>query len=803
MTSLAQRSMAGGELSPAMSARVDQVKYQTGLRTCRNFWVMRHGGVTNRPGTRFIAEQKSNSARGRMLKFIFNNEQTYVLVFEDRCIRFIREGAELNVSGVPAYNGATAYVPGDMVLSGAVNYYCKANSTGNAPPNVTYWYPLSGTIYEIPTPYVSADLPTLKYSQSGDVVTITHPNYPPYYLSRTGHTTWTLTAATFTPSITAPGSVVNSGPAGTTTQWVVTAVKDGNYEESLESTSTGTSATPSSGSPITVSWAAVSGAIEYNVYKKKNGVWGFIGTTTDAAFIDDGIVAVITDTPPVSRNPFATSNNYPSATTNYQQRQIYANTNNNPEGVWGTRSGSYKNLTVSSPSQADDAVTWSMAGRQVNAIKHMVEVGQLVMLTSGAEVVIQGNAGGVLAPGEVNPNTIAYNGASDVVPAVVGNSIVYVQARGTIIRDLKYEVQSTGYTGRDLTVFSSHLFDKYTVVAMDYAQIPHSIVYAVRDDGTLLGMTYMREQEVWGWHRHDTDGEFEDVCVIPEGNEDVAYFLVQRTVNGVTKRYKECFASRVIEDVARDAFFVDSGLSYDGTNTSATTMTLTGGTDWTIDETLILTASVAYFSSGDVGNAIVLTVDEVSLTLTISGYTSTTEVSVRPARTVAAAFRSVALTTWAKAVDQVGGMSHLEAKSVAILADANVQAQVVVTGGVVSLDRPYVHIHIGLPITADIETLSIDTTEAETLLDKLKLISHVGLITQETRGLWGGNNFDNMYEFKQRSFETYDDPIAPRTGIYEVGVDSNWDYNGRVAIRQIDPLPATILAVIPKAEASA
>lgn len=803
MTSLAQRSMAGGELSPAMSARADQVKYLTGLRTCRNFWIMRHGGVTNRPGTRFVAEQKDNSAKGRMLKFVFNNEQTYVLVFENRCIRFIRDGAELNVAGVPAYNGATAYVPGNLVSNSGVNYYCHAGTTGNAPPNVTYWYPLSGTIYEIPTPYVSADLPTLKYSQSGDIITITHPNYAPRYLSRTGHTTWVLELATFAPSISAPGSVVNSGAAGTATEWAVTAVKDGSYEESLRSSSTGSSASPSSGSPITVSWGAVTGAVEYNVYKKKNGVWGFIGTTTAISFIDDGIVPTITDTPPVSRNPFVGANNYPSATTNYQQRQIYANTNNNPEAVWGTRSGSFKNLTVSSPSQSDDAVSWSMAGRQVNAIKHMVEVSQLVMLTSGAEIIIQGNGNGVLAPGEVNPNTIAYNGASDVTPALVGNSIVYVQARGTIIRDLKYEVQSTGYTGRDLTVFSSHLFDKYTVTAMDYSQIPHSIVYAVRNDGTLLGMTYMREQEVWGWHRHDTDGEFEDVCVIPEGNEDVAYFLVKRTINGVTKRYKERFASRVINDVARDAFFVDSGLSYDGTNTTAVTMTLTGAFDSAPYPILLLTASAGYFSAGDVGNAIVLNVGVESLTLTIMSYLSTTVVQVQPAKTVATEFRAVAMTTWSKAVDQVGGLDHLEGKSVAVLADASVLSQRVVTGGAITLDRTYSHIHVGLPIVADIETLSVDTVEAETLLDKLKLINRVGLIVQETRGLWGGIDFDHLYELKQRSFEDYDEPIEPRTGLYEIGIDSDWDYNGRVAVRQLDPLPATILAIIPKVEASA
>jgi hypothetical protein len=175
---------------------------------------------------------------------------------------------------------------------------------------------------------------------------------------------------------------------------------------------------------------------------------------------------------------------------------------------------------------------------------------------------------------------------------------------------------------------------------------------------------------------------------------------------------------------------------------------------------------------------------------------------VQPAKTVPAAFRSVALATWSKAVDQVGGLGHLEGKTVAVLADANVLAQTVVTGGVVTLDRPYVCIHVGLPIEADMETMSIDVANQETLLDKLKLIAGVGLMVEETRGLYGGVDFDHLYELKQRSFEDYDEPIRPLSGIYEVNIDSNWDYNGRVVVRQTDPLPATILAVIPRAEAS-
>ena len=798
MTAIIQRSFAGGEIAPSLGARSDVVKYQTGLRTCRNFFVQRHGGIANRPGTRYVAAQASSAARGRLIKFVFNADQTYVLLFENQRMRVVRDRAVLLCGTLTAYNGATAYVPGDKVASGGVNYYCIANTTGNAPPNATYWYamPADGT-YEIPTPYLTADLDTLQYDQSGDVVTLMHQSYAPRELRRTGHTTWVLASITFAPSIAAPTGVANSGAAGATTSWVVTTVKAETLEESLQSTATTSSATPSSGSPITVSWSAVTGAAEYNIYRALNGIYGYVGTAAGTSFSDTGALPNTAETPPTARNPFSGSGNYPATGTYYQQRKVYAATANNPEKVEASRSGMFKNFTRSSPIQDDDAVSWSMAGRQVNEIRHMVEIGQLVMLTAGAEWVIQGNAAGALVPGEVNPTPIAYNGSSTVSPAIVDSSLIYVQARGTKVRDLRYVVQSTGYEGRDLTVFGAHLFDGYTITRLDYANVPHSIVWAIRDDGTLLGMTYLREHELWGWHRHDTgaDGVFEDVCVVPEGNEDAVYVLVQRTIDGATVRYLERFDSRVSRwtDFDTQAFFVDCGLTYNGRNTTATTMTLSGGTDWTIYEALTLTASAGFFTAGDVGNAIVLHYDDdtLSVTLTITGYTSATVVTVQASRTVPAGVRSVAVSTWSKAVDELAGLDHLEGESVAILADGSVETQQVVTAGAITLPRPYSVIHIGLPIEADAETLAIDSVTSETLQDKRKLVRSVTLQVESSRGIYAGIDFDNLRE------ANYGDPIEQFTGAVEIALDSTWNDNGRVCVRQSDPLPLTILAAIP------
>jgi hypothetical protein len=797
-SSIIQRSFAAGEIGPALYARADQVKYQTGLKTCRNFIVMRHGGVTNRPGTEFIAEVKDSAARTYLTKFVFNDSQTYVIELGNQYARFYRDGAQIVVSGVAAYNGATAYVPGNLVESGGVNYYCKAATTGNAPPNATYWHPLTGTIFEIPTSYVTADLSTLRFVQSGDVVTITHPNYPPAELARTGHTAWTLTTISFAPSISAPTGTANTGAVGTATAWKVTAVKSDTYEESLASNETSSSATPSSGSPITVSWGAVSGAVEYNVYKQTGGVYGFIGVSTGLSFVDNGITADQSITPPVARTPFGSASNYPSVAGYFQQRRFFANTDNEPEKVWGTKTGTGNNLTISSPLQDEDAVTFSLKGRKVNEIMHMAEIDDFVVLTAGGEWAILGDSDGVLrATAPANAKQKSYHGSSEVAPAIIGNNLIYLQARGTILRDFRQDL-SQGAQSRDLSIFSPHLFVGMTIERMDYQQVPHSIVWAARSDGALLGMTYLRDHEVWGWHRHDTNGgdKFEDVVCVPEGTEDAVYSIVNRTVGGATKRYIERFASRVISTVAADARFLDSHLTYDGRVTGGETVTLTSaGGGWTHDDEITVTRSSGGFVSGDVGNAVHARSGDDQAEIVIGTYVSATVVRGYPRRDVPASLRGVASSDWGRAVDMVSGLDHLEGRTVGILADGNALTQQTVTSGdVTSLGRQYEIIHVGLPIEADVETLDLDV-DGEQIRDSRKRIGSVSLLVEDTRGGFVGPDADNLTELK------VDDVIGTAlqtvTGIKEINIAATWRQSGSFFVRQSDPLPMTILAAIP------
>lgn len=763
MPSIIQRSFAGGEIAPALYARSDQVKYQSGLQTCENFIVMRHGGVANRPGTKFICEVKSSANKVRLIRFQFNASQTYVLEFGNLYMRVIKNGVQLTVSGTP---------------------------------------------YEIVTPYVTADLAALNYVQSGDVVTITHPNYAPRTLSRTGDTSWALAAITYAPSILPPASVTLDHSVGTTTYYKVTAVKAETFEESVPTAEVGSNHVVTSSQPMVISWPAVSGAGEYNVYKRKNGIFGYIGFTSGLSFTDDGISPDVTDTPPIARDPFPSAGNYPSTTAYYQQRAVFACTTNEPEKVWLSRSGSYKNFTYRSPIQDDDAITFTIAGRQVNRVQHLVEVNQLLILTSGGEWLVLGDADGAIKPTAINLRQQGYNGSSSLSPIVVGNNALYVQARGAVVRDLRYDVGSDGYTGRDLTVFAAHMFDGYQVTAWDYQQIPHSVVWAVRDDGTLLGLTYVKEHEVWGWHRHTTDGVFEDVCCVSEGDEDAVYVQVKRTVNGTTKRYIERFAKRhtsELFDIVTDAFFVDCGGTYDGTNLGATTLTVASETGLTVQHTQILTASTSIFVSGDVGNAFDLTVAGVKIRLKVLDFLSGTQVRVQPAKDIpASGFAGIASATWVKAADEILGLTWLIGKTVNILADGNVHPQRVVDGtGKVTLDRPYGVVHVGLPYTSTLKTLTIDSPNQETLSDKQKIVHRVSLFVESARGVFAGPDAAHLRELKQRSSEPYANPVGLTTGVVEVQTVSQWDRNGQLVVQQQDPLPITVLSIVPQVTISA
>ena len=1048
------RSFAGGELSPEMFGRIDDQKFQTGAAKLRNFIALPQGPAVNRPGTKFVRAVKDSTKKTRLIPFTYSTTQTMILEFGEGYIRFHTQGETLLAGTGAAYNGATPYVVGDMVSYGGSNYYCILASTGNLPTNVTYWFLISSPAYEIPSPYLEADLFGIHHVQSSDVLTLVHPNYAPRELRRLGATKWTLVKIPFVPSVTTPSgvavtasrgeafninsitlanpgsitlssahqfvvgdSVYISGVGGMTqladsfyvvntsatpalsvknyttgvpvnttaftaytsggtieygskifdivNSYVVTAIGANGVDESLASTSASvTNNLYVNGAFNTITWSSVSGALRYNIYKIQSGLYGYIGQTQALSFTDDniapdmgittpiydttfyenGIVSVpvtnggtgygttitggsfsavtvvsggtgysgtptltvsdptgtgavftvtlslgvittigitnagsnytapifvladggagpvtkavlapvlspvvrgavvlaVTDatgtgaavsaevtggvitkvnvtspgsnyTAPVvtvttasggSSAAFGTAVlsglNYPGAVSYFEQRRVFAGTTNSPQQLWMTRSGTESDMSYRLPVKDDDRISFKVAAREANTIRHIVPLQQLMLLTSAAEWRVSPVNSDAITPTTISVRPQSYIGANNVQPSIVNNSMVYCAARGGHVRELGYSWQSNGYITGDLSLRAAHLFDNYEISDMCYSKSPHPLIWFISSTGYLLGLTYVPEQQIGAWHWHDTDGTFESCANVAEGAEDHVYVVVKRTVNGNSVRYVERMASNAFDSID-DCFFVDSGLTYDGNNTTATTVTVSGGTLWGPTELLTITASTsifAYPATTDVGDAFVFTAtDGTQYRLTIESCSSTTVVQARSDKVLAVAFRNVPISNGAFARNSVGGLSHLEGKTVSILADGAVMPRKVVVGGSVSIDRAAVKIHVGLQYLSDLQTLPLAINIEAFGQGRVKNINQAWVRVFRSSGLFVGPTADKLTEAKMRTNEPYGSPPSLRSDEISVNITPTWAQSGQIYIRQADPLPLTVVGV--------
>ncbi len=257
------------------------------------------------------------------------------------------------------------------------------------------------------------------------------------------------------------------------------------------------------------------------------------------------------------------SNLYPGCTTYYQQRQVFGGSYGFPQDVWFSTVAGFESFEKNNPVLDDDGITLRIVSREVNEIRHFVDIRQLVALTSGGPFVLNGNDNAVVTPTTIRAERQEGYGCSHVRPVVVGKQTLYLQEKGGKVRSLGYSFADDAFVGTDLTILSAHLFDGYSIVDWAYQEAPYSCVWAVRDDGVLLGLTYLPEHEVAAWHRHDTDGTFESICTVSEDDIDALYVVVNRTIGEATKRFIERMDDRDWTSI-EDAFFVDCGLTYDG-----------------------------------------------------------------------------------------------------------------------------------------------------------------------------------------------------------------------------------------------
>jgi len=523
-----QNSFSKGILSPSLQGRVDLEQYALGLKKITNGIVLQEGCVLNRAGLKFIEKTKNNNKKVKLIPFIFNLNQSYIIEAGDMYMRFLKDGG---------------YILDD-----------------------------NDEIYEIQSPYSEDELYELDYVQQSDVMTIVHKNHKPYELSRLDHNNWQLDEINFQPKVLPPSNVQisyhGSASSNTTTyEYVVCSVDIKTKEESTRSSVVSVvghlEAYWTTSEYILLSWDAVDNAVEYNIYRSVNGIFGYVGTSANTTFKDNNIEPDLKSCAPIYVNPFLNEN--PTCVCYYQQRKIYSSSDNSPQTLWASQTGTNNNFNISRPLNSTDAITMSIYDNVANKIQHLIPFDDLIVMTNNAEWCVNGSDKIFSASPAPVAKLQSYYGSSKIKPVLSGSMVLFVQSGGSIVRDLGYNYLSDSYDGQELTLLATHLFEGKTIVDMCYSKEPYRILWCVMDDGTVNALTYNPKQKISAWHTHITKGKFECCTTIRENNEDIVYFVVNRVIDGISVRYIERMNTRVISSM-KDAFFLDCALKWDFEN---------------------------------------------------------------------------------------------------------------------------------------------------------------------------------------------------------------------------------------------
>ena len=720
-------NFTAGELSPRLDGRNDLAKYPAGCKTLENMVVFPHGAAARRPGTQFISEVKTSSNKTRLIPFEFSTVQTYVLEFGNQYMRVYKDKAQ--------------------VLSG-------------------------GSAFEISTPYLTAELFDIKFAQSADVMYLTHPSHSTRKLSRTGHTSWTLTEVDFTngPFLDTNISTTTLTPSGTTGSVTITAsantfvstdvnrlVRIGDGIAKITNFSSATSVTATTSTD-------------------------FANTNASTNF---------------SLGAFSTTTGFPSCVTFFEQRLVFAATVNNPQTIYFSKSGDYENMdaNIGGTIKDDDAIVYTIASNQVNAIRFLSPTRTLIIGTAGGEFAVYGGGDNdAITPTNIIIKRQSNFGAANVDAVPVGNATLFLQRARRKIRELAYNFDVDGYIAPDMTILAEHVTEG-GVTQMAYQDEPLAILYVVRGDGELVALTYQRDQQVTAWHRHIFGGLFgtgkavcESVAVIPtDDTEYQVYVIVKRTINGSTKRYIEVLNTFDFTETDNTTFnFLDSQLNYDGVSTtlngnisnSATTITLTDASSFSSAGKIKINNEIISYAGKSTNN----------LTGCTRGVNSTTAVAHTSGVTVD------------QVLETVTGLSHLEGQTVSILADGATHPTKVVSSGSISLDRASKKVKVGLSYTSILQTMRINAgSQNGTAQGKTKRIYEVTARLFESVGIEVGPDLNNMERVPFRtSSDPMDQGIPPFTGDKEVEFRGNFETDGFIFVRQTQPLPLTVLSLYPR-----
>ena len=778
-------SFTKGELSPRLRGRTDYEGYFNGCETLLNMVVMLQGGVTRRPGTLFSEYTKFQTddaaGKAKLIAFQFSVTQVYMLEFGNFYMR--------------------VYQDRFPVLTG-----------------------VGGPIVEIATPWSAEQAFQLGHAQSADVLYLTHPQFMPRTISRTSHTAWSI--STFVPidgpwmdPVPGPGTLTASGLTGS----------------------------------VTLTWSSAAG-INKGAGLNANDVgrsvrfvgasaWGWLQITSVSsatvaqanvqAAATNGAAGALDNVGPTGNwrlGAWSGSTGYPWLVSFFQQRLFFAATNSQPSRIDGSAVNDFSNF---SPTMADgtvidsNAVSWVINDDQVNAARWMVAAGsartpQLAIGNDGSEQVVQaGGSAQALTPTSVQAFRETNIGSRAYSAAVrVNKAVIFASFGGRKLYEWAFNWQSDGYIGADKSVESEHL-TRSGLIDLAYQKRPFSVVWAIKDDGGLIGLTYLPEQAVQGWHRHRLGGNYytgppiiESIACMPatDNKYDELWLVVKRTINGVVSRTVEVMDRYFDDQPQETAVYMDSAVASEGTYPAGTLVaSRMRASDGLTQTPITFTVTGATpFVAGNVGSVMRYN-RGVGV---VTGFVSSTELvglwyrspdNLKPAAT----------GDWSLTPqnDVFSGLEHLEGEDVQILGDGADFGVETVVDGAVTIDpsRGQASFAIaGLPIRYRLVSMPWAPRQAADSQGHYKAVNMLYLRLYESLGCdfgrqvtdeYTGNSSDETDSLPTRNtLDVMGAPPPLQSGIHRLPMPGGHDAEGQIVVKGQGPFPTTVLAILASAD---
>lgn len=725
-------SFNAGIFSPRLYGRTDLERYFSGLEICENFIIKPYGGVERRPGSYYVAEVKTSSKDTRLIPFQYSTTQAYVIELGDQYMRFYKDNGQITSSG---------------------------------------------SAVEIATPYLEAELFDIQFAQSADTLYIAHPNHTPRKLTRSSHTSWSLdTVDFFRGPMLDDNSTQTTMSVDSDTGNDITITASADYFDS---------------DMVGTLFRIKDGYVKIHTYTDTTHVKGDVQANADGSAGDLNTSGAETDW---AEGAWSDYRGYPACVTFYEQRLFFANTTHQPQTIWGSVSNDYENFEAGA--NDDDSLNYTLGSGQVNAIRWMMPGKVMAIGTAGGSFTLSsGSDAQPLTPSNVVVRRDVTYGSDTILPSQIGNFVYFVQRNSRNIREFGYSFDIDAYQALDMTLLAEHI-TKGGITQMEYQQSPNNVLWCITGDGNLACLTRQIPQKVIGWSEIKTNGNYESVAVIPNGEEDEVWTIVNRTIDGSTVRYIEYFKPFDVPDEQEDCFYLDCGLSLD---TAYSISNITQA-----DPAVVTTSSAHGLSDGD--------------TVIIRGIVGMTELNKKKFLVNNVTSDTFELQTLAgddidsssytaysssgevrKCVETISGLSHLEGETVSILTDGAVHPDKIVTSGSISLNWKAGQVHAGLSYNSILKTLRIEAgSQMGTAQAVVKRITDVTVRLYRSLGCKiGTEDSQDIIPFRSIGDPT-DEPTPLYTGDKKILIPAGYDKEGQIYIKQDQPLPLNVTAIISK-----